>query len=82
MAFLLVYIFLLTVINIYVFNFFFLQLDDCTAFMQLFADSGQGLIGSKITQNYFMKNVRYFKELVYIYIILSLYYFSLTISIF
>src|SRR3954463_14948738 len=41
-----------------------LSIDDCTAFMQLVADSGQGLLDKKITKRYFLKLVRIFGDLV------------------
>ena len=42
-------------------------IDDCTAFMQLLADSGKGLLDTKITKRYFLKLVRIFGELVSFY---------------
>jgi hypothetical protein len=41
-----------------------LTIEDCTAFMQLIADSGQGLLDKKITKTYFLKSVRVFDNLV------------------
>jgi hypothetical protein len=41
-----------------------LPIDDCTAFMQILAESGKGLLDRKITRTYFLKLVRIFGELV------------------
>jgi hypothetical protein len=41
-----------------------LTIDDCTAFMQVIAESGQGILDKKITKTYFFKTVRGFDSLV------------------
>jgi hypothetical protein len=41
-----------------------LPIDDCTAFMQMLADSGKGLLDKTITKRYFLKLVRIFGDLV------------------
>lgn len=55
-------------------------IEDCTAFMQMVADSGQGLLGSKITKKYFLKVIRTFHDLVCIYFHSDLFFFHFNTS--
>lgn len=55
-----------------------LAIDDCTAFMQMIADSGQGVIGSKITKRYFLKTVRIFRDLVCIFYFIFIFIITLS----
>jgi hypothetical protein len=55
-----------------------LTIDDCVAFMQLMAKSGKGLIESRITKQYFSKNVRTFGDHVRYYLGLCFLYRAFT----